>query len=136
MYIFNKNHNRTHIPGCRAVGMMNRRKNEKEVEEPQGHLCLWCLRGGITDYVEDHGLDQYLGEETCTDPEIRERLKNHGCTCGSHLGDIRMYPHTTGLLVQGREGTWWVYFHCYGCGYETSHKRLPVIELNEGECHV
>jgi len=58
-YIFNKNHNRTHLPDCRAVSMMNFNKNAEVVDEPRGHLCGWCMgKSGIQGMV-DHCLDEY-----------------------------------------------------------------------------
>lgn len=130
MYVWNSNHNRTHVPGCRAVTDMMKEEHKVPTEEPQGHLCKWCLRIGITDYVESHGLDQYIGDETCTDPDLRNRMKKMGCTCGSHLGDIRMYPHTDGVPIPGRPGLWWVYFKCYSHEHKKSHRRLPETFVN------
>lgn len=58
-FIFNRNHNRTHLPTCRAVGMMNRDANEIEVEEPRGHLCKWCMgKAG----KHQSNLNQHLSE--------------------------------------------------------------------------
>lgn len=129
MYIWNSNHNRTHVPGCRAVTDMMTEEHKVPVEEPRGHLCGWCLRGGASVQPSfDESLDAYIGEETCTDPTIRELLKRHGCTCGSHLGDVRMYPHTAGVRVPGRDGTWWIYFTCFNCGHETSLSKVPARE--------
>jgi hypothetical protein len=129
-YIFNKNHNRTHLPGCRAIGQMNFEKNAVLVDEPQGHSCGWCGcgRGSHTKTktrVFDGGLDPYIGEKVCHDPQLRQRFKDHGCPCGSHTGDVRMYPHNAGIPVQGEEGLWWVYFHCFQCGHDTSFDKLP-----------
>mgnify|MGYP000860133764 CR=1 FL=1 len=56
-YIFNKNHNRSHLPDCRAVRMMNFDKNAETVEEPRGHSCGWCGAGKIDNV--DHRLDEY-----------------------------------------------------------------------------
>lgn len=119
-YIFNTNHNRTHYPGCRAVGMM-KKEHEKPVEEPRGYLCKWCFEGGghATKDLPTN-LNGYIGEERCHDPRINDMLEKHGCPCGSHQGDIRMYPHTNGWKVLGRDGNWWIYFHCYQCGHDTS----------------
>lgn len=147
-YIFNKNHNRTHLPGCRAVDMMNRDKNEVEVEEPQGHLCLWCHPGtgshcrsrqtALGRSRQDDGLNPHIGEEICTDPSVREIFKKAGCIdCGSSLGDIRMYPHEGGIEVSGHSGKWWVYFSCFDCGYENAlWKALNKLKSQSQErCH-
>jgi|LSQX01.2.fsa_nt_gb hypothetical protein len=63
-YIFNKNHNRTHLPGCRAISMMNMAKNAEIVEEPRGHLCGWCFKGTTSMKLVDHCLDEYCQEGT------------------------------------------------------------------------
>ncbi len=134
-YIFNKNHNRTHTPDCRAVGMMNFDKNAETVEEPRGHGCGWCgTPAGYTHYPSrerDTGLDPYIGERICHEPHIREVLKKNGCSCGSHKGDIRMYPHNEGIQVPGEDGTWWIYFHCYNCGHDTSLSKVPLAVVKE-----
>jgi len=134
-YVFNKNHNRTHEPNCRAVGMMNRDKNEVEVEEPRGHGCKWCgTPGGYISYPsreQDTGLDPYIGERICHDPTFRNVLKKNGCSCGSHQGDIRMHPHDGGVQVPGENGTWWIYFHCYKCGHDTSLSKVPMRVVDE-----
>lgn len=62
-YIYNRNHNRTHLPGCRAISMMNYNKNGEEVDEPRGHLCGWCFRGNnAIQGMVDHNLDEYVEE--------------------------------------------------------------------------
>jgi hypothetical protein len=129
-YIFNKNHNRTHAPGCPAIDLMNQEKNMEIVEEPRGHSCGWCgasvhrKNKKYPTREHDIGLDKYIGERICPDPALRERLKELGCACGSHQGDVRMYPHSDGILVSGVPGLWWVYFHCFDCGHDTSQDKL------------
>ena len=128
-FVFNKNHNRTHVPGCRAVGMMNRAKNEVRVEEPQGHICKWC---GAIRHRNQTTLDsdRVRGVEICTDPYVRDIFKKAGCLNGcGNLGDIEMYRHDDGVTVDGRKGLWWVYFRCFECGYETNlQKALDKIK--------
>lgn len=121
-YIFNRNHNRTHTPGCRAISMMNRDKNEIPTDEIQGPHCKWCLGQGYTSRTpKKQSLNSHIGEEICTDPTIRDIFKKSGCiNCHSHLGDTRMYPSTDGIKVEGRPGKWWVYFSCFECRYETA----------------
>ncbi len=120
-FIYNKNHNRTHVPGCTAVSMMNREKNEVQVEEPQGHICKWCGASlGHNQTTLDS--DRILGVEICTDPYIRNIFKKSGCLNGcGNLGDIKMFPDKeAGVEVDGRTGKWWVYLECYECGYQSA----------------
>ena len=51
------------------------------------------------------------------------------CLCGYRFkaGDVRCYPHSGGVDVDGFEGRQWVYFHCPRCGYDMA---LPKI-LNQ-----
>lgn len=122
-YIFNKNHNRTHYPDCSAVSMMNRTKNEVPTDEIQGYSCKWCKPGlDNQEKSVQSDLNPHIGETICTDPKIRSIFKKVGCAiCHSTLGDARMYPHNpNGIKVEGRDGNWWVYFHCYECGYDTA----------------
>ena len=134
-YIFNKNHNRSHTPTCRAVKMMNFTKNAETVEEPRGHGCGWCgTESGYINYPsrdENTGLDPYIGEQICHDPTLRNVLKKTGCSCGSHQGDIRMHPHADGIQVPGETGTWWIYFHCYKCGHDTSLSKVSSKTFKE-----
>jgi len=134
-YIFNRNHNRTHEPGCRAIGQMNYDKNAVSVDEPRGHGCKLCgTPAGLINYTprdQDSGLDPYIGERICHDPHIREVLKKNGCSCGSHNGDIRMHPHDEGVQVLGEDGTWWIYFHCYKCGHDTSLSKVSLKVVQE-----
>jgi hypothetical protein len=134
-YIFNKNHNRTHLHGCRAVDMMNREKNQEIIEEPRGHSCAWCQsHSGFKKFPArnpDHGLDPYIGEKICHDHQISQTLKKFGCSCGSHKGDVRMYPHNEGYQVPGEPGKWWIYFHCHICGHDTSLSKVPPVTIRE-----
>lgn len=134
-YIFNKNHNRTHLPGCRAISQMNYDKNADLVEEPRGHNCAWCnSHGGYKKYPardQDHGLDPFIGEKICHDNSIKKALKKFGCACGSHHGDVRMYPHNDGYHVHGESGNWWVYFHCHHCGHDTSLSKVPDVIIRD-----
>lgn len=134
-YIYNKNHNRSHDPNCRAVRMMNIDKNAETVEEPRGHGCGWCgTPSGFVNYPsrdQDTGLDPYIGERICHDPTFRNILKKTGCSCGSHQGDIRMHPHDGGVPVPGEDGTWWVYFHCFKCGHDTSLSKVPLATVKQ-----
>lgn len=61
-YIYNRNHNRTHLPDCRAIQMMNYNKNGETVDEPRGHLCGWCFKGKGAIEIVDHNLDEYAEE--------------------------------------------------------------------------
>jgi len=131
-FVFNKNHNRTHVPGCRAVGMMNRVKNEIIVDEPKGHICLWCgasLGHGQTTLDSD----RVRGVEICTDPYIRDIFKKAGCLNGcGNLGDIKMFPDESGVEVEGRKGKFWVYFECFECGYQSAFwKIIHKLEVQE-----
>lgn len=134
-FVYNRNHNRSHTPGCRAIGMMNYNKNAEVVEEPQGHGCGLCgCSGGPRIYNPRdayQGLDPYIGEKICHDHQIRATLKKFGCACGSHKGDVRMYPHEEGYQVQGEAGKWWVYFHCYNCGHDTSLSKVPPVMVRD-----
>lgn len=129
-YIYNKNHDRSHHHGCRAIGMMNYTKNAEETEEPLGHTCGWCgAPGGPRKYPARHqnqGLDPYIGERICNDPDLIKILQENGCSCGSQTGDVRMYPHQAGITIPGEDGHWWVYFHCYECGHDTSISKVPL----------
>jgi len=130
-FIFNKNHNRTHTHGCRAINQMNFDKNAEIVEEPRGHSCAWCQSHSrfkkFPARDKGHGLDPYIGEKICYDSEIRQVLKKFGCACGSHKGDVRMYPHQDGYQVKGEPGRWWIYFHCHSCGHDTSVSKVPPV---------
>lgn len=147
-YIFNKNHNRTHLPGCKAIDMMNRDKHEVEVDEPRGHLCKWCKpweegfagpRGVLGSGQGD--LDHLIGMEACNDPRAHKIFEETGClNCKSQDGDILMYPHPGGEDVADREGTWWIFFECSRCGYQSSLQkaaqqlhRLKLWKAEKGE---
>lgn len=121
-YVFNKNHNRTHVTGCRAVDMMNREKNEVPVDEPRGYICKWCNPGSSHGNGQTFEEDRRAGIEICTDPFIRDIFKKAGCLngCGS-LGDIKMFrDDESGVEIQGHDGKWWVYLECFECGYQTA----------------
>lgn len=140
-FIFNKNHNRTHLPGCRAVDMMNRDKNEVPVDEPQGHSCKWCHPGGGSRARRQSFLDEdrVAGIEICTDPNIREIFKRAGCLKGcGNLGDIKMIrDDESGVTVDGQPGKWWPYLECFECGYQTAlWKAQARLEAQSRErCH-
>lgn len=126
--IGNNNTKKLHADGCRAIGMMKEEHKEHHLSDEElkkYSSCGWCHEpvGDAIDFEES--LNTIIQDEVCTDPCLRKRLINLGCQCGSHLGTVRMYPHHAGILVDGREGTWWVYFKCYECGHTSSFKLLP-----------
>jgi hypothetical protein len=42
-----------------------------------------------------------------------------------------MHPHDEGVQVLGEDGTWWIYFHCYKCGHDTSLSKVSLKVVQE-----
>ena len=123
--IGNNNTKKLHSDECRAIGMMLEEHKEYHLsdEELEGYSeCGWCHEP-----VEklSESLFDSIGEEVCTDPQLRKQFLDMGCPCGCHIGDVRMHPHDNGIPVSGRDGLWWVYLVCFDCGHTTSQDRLP-----------
>jgi hypothetical protein len=127
--IANSNTKKIHQDDCSFVRLILKEhkvtiNNMEDAEEYSP--CTWC-------YGPDErslcGLESFT-VESCTDPMLRKLMTEAGChACGSQLGDVRMYPHPDGIPVANWHGRWWVFFKCYECGVETSHRR--VVEHGE-----
>ncbi|WP_281774176.1 hypothetical protein [Methanobacterium formicicum] len=57
-YVYNKNHDRTHLHTCPAIKMMLE-ENMEVIKTPKGKNCGWC-GAGVKE--EDHALDDYIPE--------------------------------------------------------------------------
>ena len=130
--IGNSNTGVLHEPGCRAIDMMNQ---DHEVPTNGAHFrpCGWCKPGLGNSYQTKLKNNKKIdGLENCEDPKII-RLFQECLSCGSHDGIVKMYPHSEGVRILGKEGKWWVYFECFDCGYETAlwkamNKSMPIKE--------
>lgn len=142
-----------HIPQCDSVDRMNE-DNKIFVDTIEGFdPCGWC-KAGLEDSIYAEIVEQRkklkkekkieplateINEQICSDPNIRTLFKKSGCIqCNEKLGDVRMYPHPDGMKIPGKKGTWWVYFNCYNCKYQTSYykaenhlKKMEKAKINE-----
>lgn len=119
--IGNSNTGVLHEAGCRAIDMMN---HAHEVPTNGAHFrpCGWCKPGlGKSETYQTRLKNETKieGLESCEDPRIIKIF--HECLgCGSTDGIVKMYPHSDGVRILGKQGKWWVYFECFDCGYETA----------------
>lgn len=129
LFIGNKNTHVYHEVGCPSLLIMNP-ENMVDTNGTGFKMCDRCNPGA--DGTIQQNIEKYLDKtspqfEECHDPKYIDLFNKIGCIWGCEgSGKIMMYPHEGGTNIMGKEGKWWVFFHCDECGYDTPSWKAVV----------